>query len=107
MVENKWQNDVKDLTMAVSVRTGVDYDTTYKVVKGFIQECAERLGNGKNIKIRGLGNFFVEKKKQWRKYDFKLKKVVDIEPMPHVKFSASIVIRKMLHKLNKEGEVKE
>ena len=105
----KWRNDTKNLAMAVAVKQGVDFDTAYAIIKAFLLEVRERLENGKSVKIKGLGNFTVKKRNQWRKWDFAQQKVIKQDPGYAVKFRTAANIRQKLRELErqeKEGKKK-
>ncbi len=104
----KWRNDTKELAMAVSVKQDVDFDTAYAIIKAFLSEIRDRLEKGKSVKIKGFGKFTVEERKQWRKYDFTQKKVVEWDPGYTVRFRTSTTIRHSLRELrNREKKKKK
>ena len=97
----KWRNDTKGLAMAVAVKQGVDFDTAYAIIKAFLLEFRGRLENGKNVKIKGLGNFTIKKRNRRRKWDFAQQKVIEWGPEYIVKFRPSKNIREKLRELEK------
>ena len=98
----KWRNDTKDLAMAVAVKQDVKFDTAYAIIKAFLLEIRGRLEKGESVKIKGLGNFTVKKRNQWRKWDFAKQKVVEQDPGYTVRFRSSTAIRHKLRELKKK-----
>lgn len=87
-----------DLVIYSAVRKGLPKDVVTKALASIVEAMAETLANGGEIRLPGLGRFFIKHIPPRRAFDIKSKMMADLPAMRRAAFKVSKNIKSRLKK---------